>query len=109
MKTTYTTPDTYSFPRTLRTTLPDPFYEGGMTAADEIDAGIYLTGLYWQPRARRLIARTYSIWAGSDGVHVGEKHEEVCPSRYGRIALHDWSIEAYMTSVGLLPQILNAI
>lgn len=109
MTTTYTTPDTYTFPRTLRTTLPEPFYEGGMTGADEYNTGLFLTGLYWQPRARRLIARTYSIWAQRDGSHIGERFEEVCPSQYGRIALHDWSIEQYMTAAGLLPQILNSI
>jgi hypothetical protein len=109
MSTSYTTPDTYSFPRTLRTTLPDPFYEGGTTDSDSISTGIYLTALYWQPRARRLIARTYSIWAQRDGSHIGERFEEICPTKYGRIALHDWSIEQHMTSLGLLSQVLNSI
>lgn len=109
MTTAYTTPDTFAHPRTLRTTLPEPFYAGGTTDADAISTGVYLTGLYWQPRARRLIARTYSIWARADGSHTGERHEEVCPRQYGRMALHDWSIEQHMASVGLLPQVLNSI
>jgi hypothetical protein len=107
MTATYTTPDTYSFPRTLKTTLPAPFYVGGMTAADELSCGVFLTGLYWQPRAQRLIARTYSIWAKPDGTHVGERFEEVCPTQYSRVALHDWSIERFMDSVGLRAEVLN--
>lgn len=109
MTKTYTTPDTCTFPRALRTTLPEPFFEGGMTAADEYWAGVYLIGLYWQPRARRLIARTYSILTRADGTHTGERHEEVCPRQYGRLALHHWSIEQHMTAVGLLAQVLNSI
>ena len=109
MTITYTTPDTYSYPRSLRTTLSDPFYEGGMTQADEYWTGVYLTGLYWQPRARRLIARTYSIWARADGTHTGERFEEICPSQYGRMALHDWSIEQHLNAVGLRAWVLNSI
>ena len=109
MSTTYTTPDTHSYPRTLRTTLPEPFYVGGTTQVDEYNTGLFLTALYWQPRARRLIARTYSIWATKTGEHYGEKFTEVCPTQYGRVALHHWSIEEHMTKVGLLAQVLNSI
>ena len=109
MTTTYTTPDTHSYPRTLRTTLTEPFYTGGTTPDDEYWTGVFLTGLYWQPRARRLIARTYSIWAKADGSHTGERFEEVCPKQYGRLALHHWSIEQHLDSVGLRDQVLNSI
>ena len=109
MTVTFKTQDTYNAPLTLRTTLPGPFYTAGITTADEYDTGLFLTGLYWQPRARRLIARTYSIWAKSDGTHYGERFTEVCPTQYGRIALHHWSISEYFVKIGLTNWALNYV
>lgn len=80
-----------------------------MTAADEYNTGLYLTGLYWQPRARRLIARTYSIWAKADGTHYGDRFTEVCPTQYGRIALHHWSISEHFAKIGLTNWALNYV
>lgn len=109
MTVNYTTPDTRSYPRTLRTTLPDPFYTGGTTDSDEISTGVFLTALYWQPRARRLIARTYSIWATKTGEHVGERYTEACMTQYGRLALHHWSISEYFDKIGLTNWALNYV
>ena len=109
MTTTYTTPDINTYPRTLRTTLPKPLWEGECIPANEWETGIFLTAVYWQPRSHRLIIRTYSIWAKPDGTIMGEQFQEVDPSQYGRVAGHDWSIEQELYAAGLKAWILNSI
>lgn len=109
MTATYTTPDTYTFPRTLRTTLPFPLWTGDCIPVNEWQTGVYLTGVYWQPRAKRLILRTVSIWSDNKGRSIGETYREAELAEYGRVAGHHWSIEEQMTKAGLLPWILNSI
>jgi hypothetical protein len=110
MSTKYTTPDTYSHPRTLRTTLPIPLWDGACIPTNVWETGVFLTAVYWQPRARRLIIRTISTWINPrTGRTIGETFREVDPSEFRRIALHHWSIEEQLYKVGLKTQILNSI
>lgn len=110
MTTIYTTPDTLTTSRTLRTTLPLPLWDGACIPANEWQTGVYLTAVYWQPRARRLIIRTVSTWINPrTGRTVGETCHEVDPSEYGRIARHHWSIEGQLMDAGLTAWILNSI
>jgi len=110
MSTTYTTPDTYSYPRTLRTTLPFPLWDGACIPVNEWETGVFLTAVYWQPRALRLIIRTVSTWINpSTGRTIGETFREVEPSEFGRVAQHHWSIEEQLYKAGLKAWVLNSI
>lgn len=106
--TIYITPKSHGMPLPLRTTLPTPIWTGDMIPANEWETGVYLTAVYWQPKVRRLVARTYSIWE-RDGRCIGEEYTEVDPNLYGRLALHDWRIEEAMKRAGLEAWVLNSI
>jgi len=53
--------------------LPAPLWEG----REQINTGVWLTGLYKGPKSGRMVARIDSQWAGLHGRTAGE-HFERC-------------------------------
>lgn len=83
-----------------RTTLPAPVWEHPqLVDSNQISLGVYRTGLYIQPRAKRVIERTYSLWATRDGCALGERYHELHPSDVARLCDAYPELESYAAEV----------
>ncbi len=71
--------------------LPAPLWEG----KEELNTGIWLTGLYKGPKSGRMVARFYSQWVDHKGRITGEY--------FSRIYLSDWV--TYCELAGIDPQV----
>jgi len=71
--------------------LPAPMWEG----REELNTGVWLTGLYCGKRTGRMVARFYSQWVDHKGRITGES--------FSRIHLSDWV--TYCDLVGIDPQV----
>lgn len=107
MTITYETADTLQL---KKTTVGAPVWQRDPGAAFErhqTQPGVSLQALYWQPRNRRLIAETYSIWDNGKGCHQGTRFHEVALEKIADFARVHHTLEDVLVSLGFLAQILN--
>lgn len=63
----------------VRVALPDPVWEGHR----EVGTGVSLTGIYFSPRAGRIVLERDSVWDNGHGFCTGESYELVEPDDPG--------------------------
>ena len=93
-----------------KTTLGAPVWErepGSAFERHQVQLGISLQALYWQPRSRRLIAQTYSIWDDGKSCHKGTRYHEVALEEVPAFARIHHTVEDVLVQLGFAAQILN--
>jgi hypothetical protein len=107
MTITYETADTWS---SKKTTVGAPIWQrdpGAAFSRYQTKTGVTLQALYWQPRNRRLIAETYSVWDDGKGRCKGTLFHEIALEEIPDFARVHHTLEDALVSLGFLPQILN--
>lgn len=107
MTITYETADTWQL---RKTTVGAPIWQrdpGSAFDRHQAQPGISLQAVYWQPRSRRLIAQTYSIWDNGKGCHQGTRFHEVALEEVPAFARIHPTVEDVLVSLGFAAQILN--
>lgn len=107
MTITYETADTWQL---KKTTIGAPVWQPDTWSAFEshqTQTGVTLQALYWQPRNRRLIAETYSIWDNGRGCHKGTRFHEIALEEIPAFARIHSTLEDVLVSLGFAAQILN--
>jgi hypothetical protein len=107
MTITYETADTWQL---RKTTVGAPIWQrdpGAGFSCYQTQTGVTLQALYWQPRNRRLIAETYSVWDNGEGQCKGTLFHEIALKKIADFARVHHTLEDVLVSLGFLPQILN--
>jgi len=107
MTITYETADTWS---TKKTTVGAPIWQrdpGAAFSRYQTKTGVTLQALYWQPRNRRLIAETYSVWDDGKSCHKGTRYHEVALEEVPAFARVHHTVEDVLVQLGFAAQILN--
>lgn len=61
--------------------LPAPFWEAPVRGQQHF-TGVWITGLYYGPRTRRMFRRAHSIWDRGDGCATGITYRELALSDF---------------------------
>ncbi len=107
MTITYETADTWS---SKKTTVGAPIWQrdpGAAFSRYQTKTGVTQQALYWQPRNRRLIAETYSVWDDGKSCHKGTRYHEVALEEVPAFARIHHTVEDVLVQLGFAAQILN--
>ena len=93
-----------------KTTLGAPVWQrepGSAFERYQTQTGVTLQAVYWQPRSRRLIAETYSIWDNGRGCHKGTRFHEIALEEVPAFVRIHHTVEDVLVKLGFAAQILN--